>query len=505
MELSSDITALKELIKSTPKPQFIQKTKKKEENEKKVGTDIPPFATFTNGNNNNRPILEALLHNDLEHATADTLQPNFQSMWFSGDAGLCNNPIFTLPPKATHALDLSNSTLRNVNLSGCNLAPLTLTHSDMSGSIIHRDTTRLSAHMAGVTLCSAVLTGVDFIDVDMADANIHKATIAGARFPEGFTDQVESDTNINAPPSDTSELDLSEHGLARVPASYEHHNIATTLNLSRNSISHISPSFGRFPMLTTLNLAQNALTEIPECIFHLPRLRMLDLSKNSITSVAPGIERLAPSLEHLNIADNRLEALPDALGALRLLSFLNLGNNALRGVPAAVCAGLQKLQRLYLDGNALEALPENFGDLGGLSTLIAKGNRLKTLPKSFGRLENLVSCCLSENEIEAIPPEACENLKSLSIFILSNNRLRTLPETLGNVRVSSLILDHNEFGTVPEVLVDMRSIKILLLSFNNIEDVPQRLYALDNSRKIYIHNNPCSRIYGQRRIPNLFC
>lgn len=495
MEEIKDISALKELIKSTPKPKFGQEPKKKT-----AYKDMPPFTSFKE----EHAFWGDMLRDDQQNGL---LKPNFQNMWFSGEPAPSANPIFTFRQNASSTLDLSGCALRNVDFGGCVLSALDLSRADMSGCVIDRETTPIGTKMQGANLCSASVIGVDFNDTDMTDASLYKAAITSARFPEDFEGKMKADTEVEPPSVDAHVLDLSSNdkNISHVPTAYEHHNIATTLNLSANAIMRVSSEFGRFPMLNTLNLSNNLLTEIPECVFHLPQLRMLDVSSNKIKEISPEIGRLGATLEHLNISGNVLDALPDSMGALRNLSFLNAGSNRLKGIPAQMCSGLQKLQRLYIDNNKIEALPENFGELKSLSTLAANKNVLKSLPRSFGMLTNLVSCCLSDNIIGDIPPEACENLKSLSILILSNNSLTTLPPTITNSRVTSLILDHNKFAVVPNPIVGMVSIKILILSFNNITTIPQPLYELDTSRKIYIYNNPCSRGYFERRIPNVFC
>ncbi len=197
-----------------------------------------------------------------------------------------------------------------------------------------------------------------------------------------------------------------------------------------------------------LDLSGHGLKKIPHEVYKNSQIKVLLLSNNDIDILSDSI-RYLKNLAHLDLYDNMLKVLPPAIGELDSLKTLNLGGdsmtnldpktrtpptrygNKLKHLPDEI-GQLEKLQALYLDGNEFSTLPVQIGALKKLQVLHINNNRLRTLPDSLWALKDLRELDLRNNRLEILPPRVGE-LQKLQKLNLSFNRLKSVPTQLGSL------------------------------------------------------------------------
>lgn len=105
--------------------------------------------------------------------------------------------------------------------------------------------------------------------------------------------------------------------------------------------------------------------------------------------------------------------------------------------------------------------------------------RLPALPASIRELTNLRALFLYENKLTALPAEM-GSLKHLEKLMLQQNCLNALPAELANcTRLQILDLRHNKLeGAIPDVIYSVTSLKQLLLTYNKITELSEKLGKL---------------------------
>ena len=280
-----------------------------------------------------------------------------------------------------------------------------------------------------------------------------------------------------------------------------------SLDLGYNGLSGTLPAeLGELDYLQSLNLQNNDLTgSIPEELGSVPSLIRLQLGGNRLTGEIPATLGSLVNLTHLNLSGNRLGfppgsghptghtfsgEIPTALAELNNLRVLDLSENHFTGrVPVAFggFGDLVNLTHLNLSGNQLTgSIPFQLSNLRSLLHLDLSANRLSgEIPYQLGDLTRLEALDLSNNNLNsAIPLELVVKLDSLHRLNLSHNRLRgslssrlgeleylsvldvsnnrmtgEIPEELGNLPLTVLYLQHNDFsGCLPFSQARARSI-----------------------------------------------
>jgi len=101
-----------------------------------------------------------------------------------------------------------------------------------------------------------------------------------------------------------------------------------------------------------LNLSNHGLSRIPEAVFWLKRLRDLRLSLNRLAQIPDLIAELN-SLEKLDLSHNPLRELNSALSELEQLELLSLEATRIHYIPAFF-KGLTNLRKLNLSQNTIK-------------------------------------------------------------------------------------------------------------------------------------------------------
>ncbi len=200
-----------------------------------------------------------------------------------------------------------------------------------------------------------------------------------------------------------SKLDLSGHGLARLPASIGELAKLQSLNISRNRLTRLPASIRKLTQLQNLYISDNQLKEVPESVAQLAQLQNLDISRNQLKRLPASIGKLT-HLESLYVSDNLLTELPESVGQLSQLQGLGLFNNGLHGLPKSM-GHLTQLRILDLTNNELTAVPASFKELAQLEALYLDDNRLTALHESLRSLNSLKKLYLHGNDALGLPAE----------------------------------------------------------------------------------------------------
>lgn len=282
----------------------------------------------------------------------------------------------------------------------------------------------------------------------------------------------------------TTELDLRNHGLTKLPQELFQLTELTHLCLGDNNLTELPPELCNLIKLTRLELWKNQLSRLPAEICQLKNLSALDLSGNKLTLIPQEIFCIT-SLNSLNLScnqltelsletfrliklteidiwENQLKFLPHEISKLVNLRILNIGRNQLTCLPEAI-GQLIHLEHLNASSNQLNCLPPEFGNLTKLSILDLRENQLRSLPSGFGKLNNLYRLDLWDNRLKSLPSEIGQ-LTNLTQLHLYNNKLTSLPPEIGKLtKLERLYLWGNQLTKLPREICQLTKLERLSL------------------------------------------
>lgn len=147
------------------------------------------------------------------------------------------------------------------------------------------------------------------------------------------------------------------------------------------------------------------------------------------------------------------------------------------------------LETLNLSGNALDALPDDLGRLHKLRVLFCSDNRFTTLPESIGQCHGIDIVGFKANRIARVPAAALP--PSLRWLILTDNQIEEMPDTLGHcTRMQKLMLAGNRLSRLPDSMAACRQLELLRISANRFEVLPQWLLSLPRLSWLAAAGNP---------------
>lgn len=266
-------------------------------------------------------------------------------------------------------------------------------------------------------------------------------------------------------------LNLSLNRFTMIP------NIADNLNTLILDYNHISTFKFSSPSLVNLSLSMNNIEQIDPSV-RMPNLYSLNLSLNSIHALPDEFTQMFPVLSVLNVEGNLLEAFP-AKYPKNLVELNIAHNNFVNFDYEFTC-----LEKLFINDNKIPKLVHLPKSLG---TLICYSNEIAEIePSDFSYL----FLDARNNKIFEIPKFNCIS----EMMFLSNNHIRSLSNitTFGN-QLSVLYCQSNEIEVLPDEIFALPNLRKLFLSNNKIKTIPD---ALTNSKIIsmWIGNNPLEKI-----------
>ncbi|OXU30630.1 hypothetical protein TSAR_003644 [Trichomalopsis sarcophagae] len=263
-------------------------------------------------------------------------------------------------------------------------------------------------------------------------------------------------------------LDLSSNSLTKLSEDVKYLGDLVNLDIHDNLLESLPEEIGSLTKLRKLNLSSNKLRTLPCKFFSLAELRCLDLKSNLIKELSPAIGDLV-MLEYLNLSSNELTSLPAGLGYLVRLIALDLNHNKLKELPPDVMS-MRALKKLDVSNNRLEVV-HPLGELRKIERLDFHMNNLSSFPDVNG-CTSLHELCLSHNSITEIDVNCLESLGQLKILNLSNN----------------------EIEVVPEEIIMLINVEQLDLSYNNISDIPGCVGVMPNLQNFAIDGNKVRNI-----------
>jgi adenylate cyclase len=264
----------------------------------------------------------------------------------------------------------------------------------------------------------------------------------------------------------------------------------------------------------------------------------LDASHNEITQLELGGVGLGSrelgtpyALTSLDISHAKLSSLDGlALGTLASLRILRIGHNTFRSIPDTL-GELTELEILSCADNKLDALPSSIGKLGRLEELDAHNNCLTELPVGIWECGSLRTVNVTSNflGVWGDPPVVGEGagwgwgFQSASTFSLGEfsvmggssgvptgrkgsaaslggssistlDAVRMLPPLVNSLE--KLYLGENRLtDDVLRTLMIFKELRILNLSFNDLQDLPTNfLRNLTSLEELYLSGNKLTSI-----------
>uniref|UniRef100_A0AAQ6ALW4 PPM-type phosphatase domain-containing protein n=1 Tax=Amphiprion ocellaris TaxID=80972 RepID=A0AAQ6ALW4_AMPOC len=305
-------------------------------------------------------------------------------------------------------------------------------------------------------------------------------------------------------------VDLSCCSLEELPAQLFYSQDLTHLNLKNNFISCrlLRPGFGCDFSCLSLSLSNNALCEFPLALCDITSLTELNLSGNCLSSLPAEVGTMH-NLQTFLLDGNFLSSLPVELGSLEALTYLGLSFNCFSCVPP-VLEKLRGMERLCLAGNQLSVL-----DMAGLQWLPARYidlrlNRLqKVTVADAEQLAHIIQLDLRDTGLQELDIRTLCKLEllrcdrnALSLLRLSGHALKSLhaahngtayyvvqpvPE---NLTVADL--SWNKLGCVPDWVYESSRLEVLDINHNCVTELPERLLSSGSLRKLLVGwNNVC--------------
>ena len=217
----------------------------------------------------------------------------------------------------------------------------------------------------------------------------------------------------------------------------------------------------------------------------------LNLSYMGLTEINPQVFALS-HLKQLNLSFNQIQTIPDAIGKLKQLQRLDLAHNQIQTIPDApeVLAQLTQLQQLDLSWNRkIKTIPDAIAKLTQLQRLDLSLNQIQNIPKTIAKLTQLQRLDLSVNLIQTIP-DAFANLTQLRQLDLSHNYIQTIPDTVAKLtQLQRLKLSRNFIQTIPDAVAKLTQLQRLELSRNYIQTIPDAVAKLTQLQRLELSRN----------------
>nr|XP_005296104.2 volume-regulated anion channel subunit LRRC8D-like [Chrysemys picta bellii] len=246
--------------------------------------------------------------------------------------------------------------------------------------------------------------------------------------------------------------------------------------------------------LRGLHVQFTDVIEIPSWLYSLKNLRRLHLSSHLCSNVLV-LESLRElrSLEIL-LLQTKLTKLPSSMSThLRQLCIQNDGTKL---EALGVLKKISSLQQLELLCCQLERIPPTVWRLTGLRRLDLCSNGIRSLEKGAGfqHLAQLTCLKLWHNRIATLPA-SIGAAGSLEELVLSHNELESLPQALFALkRLRHLDLSHNLLCLLPAEIGQLGMLQQLSITGNRIRTLPSQLFACLELTSLQLADNALTTV-----------
>ena len=315
------------------------------------------------------------------------------------------------------------------------------------------------------------------------------------------------------------DLDLSFNALTSLPDSFDELKSLQRLILVANMISILPRTFSSLTNLQELDCRYNSIDAF-DVLNNLPKLtelkcdynkvvsfnivsaslRVFCLSNNAINSFA--LQGTSVSLTELNLSHAKLSAFDVDCSQLLSLEVLNLDNNQIRTLPDGLTT-LINLTRFSCRENKLESLPEDFGNLIRLQYLNVSRNDMHALPVSIWHCVELLTLNISSNlltEFPDPPPIPADGTAAEEVDRKQSaaSKVSAGPKTFAPMALTLQFLylaDNSLRDEIFHVVSLMSELRVLNLSFNDIQEIPHRGLAKSiQLEELYLSGNKLSTL-----------
>ncbi|MCB9233200.1 MAG: leucine-rich repeat domain-containing protein [Bacteroidia bacterium] len=270
-------------------------------------------------------------------------------------------------------------------------------------------------------------------------------------------------------------LDLSGLGLKTVPEQLKDIERPISISLSRNKLEEI-PEWLYYIAIDSLDLSKNPIKNLPDIIHSELSLKYLDISDCLISQINEN--QIPSSLQILKVANNKIKNV-SGVKDLQKIKVIDLSGNELdqsgifNSLPITV-------ERVNLSSNRFSLFSADPTELNDLQYLDLSGNRLTEIQGSQWIFPNLLILKVGENLIERVTIQGF----SLQELWAQDNQMRDFPFQNGDFRrLRKLVLSKNNINNIPSSLAYLSSLEQLWLDRNEIEHIskdafPKSLYFL---------------------------
>ena len=210
-------------------------------------------------------------------------------------------------------------------------------------------------------------------------------------------------------------------------------------------------------------------------------------------------------IHSLDISSNQLEFLSQHIKLLTALGSLNLKDNKLEEIPIELTF-CRQLHTLHLDGNRFRQVVPNICVLKSLQVLTMSSNRLATITCEIANMVGLVMLDFRFNTSlsKVVEMYLNEDIQKLMIYLrtiqdgfiygsinLSRRGLFHFPvEVLqAGEYITSLILSYNDIEEIPYDISSLSCLTVLDMSNNRVKELPDAVGLMTRLREVYLGSN----------------
>ena len=175
------------------------------------------------------------------------------------------------------------------------------------------------------------------------------------------------------------------------------------------------------------------------------------------------------ALDRINISGQNIKSLPSEYPQkLHNVKIFNASRNQISAFLPSVCFELISLRKLVLSRNRLTGLPHEISNLANLEVLLLDQNELEEIP-SLKDLESLLILDFTSNKLEKVPVLN----KTLKVLLVSSNLLQELPNSLGDLsNLEYLQANNNCISYIPDSISKLTHLHRLEICSNELRALP---------------------------------
>jgi hypothetical protein len=160
--------------------------------------------------------------------------------------------------------------------------------------------------------------------------------------------------------------------------------------------------------------------------------------------------------------------------------------------PRQILSAFDTLTTLDLSGNSsLSTLPKDISRLHKLKIAFFSNCNFTTFPKELAQCRSLEMVAFKGNGMTTIPEHSFP--RRLRWLILTGNEIEELPQSIGGCeRLQKCMLAGNRLRGLPASMAQCRKLGLLRLSSNRLERLPGWLFELPELSFLSFAGNPCS-------------